>query len=158
MNDVKGFIELTAKIQYKINANDKIPKSFGTRHMLHQSEIHFIEAIGLKGEYSASDLSKKLEITNGAVTQVADRLLGKKLIEKYKKIDSKKTVYFKLTDEGIIAYKNHENFHSSFNEKLAAYLNSLSKKEFDAIMSLAELVNSNIPDLSKEEILLWKLL
>ena len=151
MNDIQGLIERTAKIQYKINANDKKPRTFGTQHKLYQSEIHFIEAIGLSGDYSASELSEKLGITNGAVTQVADKLLKKKLIEKYKKADNKKTVYFKLTKEGIVAYNNHEKFHAGFNEKLTAYLNSLSKKEFDAIVRLAELVDKNIPDLSLTE-------
>ena len=81
MNDVLSFIKLTQKIQYRISANDKKPKSFGTRHKLYQSEIHFIDAIGLDGGYSASELSEKLGVTNGAVTQVSDKLLKKKLIE-----------------------------------------------------------------------------
>ena len=80
-----------------------------------------------------------------------NREVLEKLIEKYKKADNKKTVYFKLTKEGIVAYNNHEKFHAGFNEKLTAYLNSLSKKEFDAIARLAELVDKNIPDLSSNE-------
>jgi len=146
MNDIQSFTELTAKIQYRINANDKKPKSFGTRHKLYQSEIHFIDAIGLDGGYSASELSEKLGITNGAVTQVSDKLLRKKLIEKYKKPHNKKTVYFKLTEEGAVAYKNHEKFHADFNAKLAAYLTSLSKKEFAALEGLAKLVDECISD------------
>ena len=121
MNDVLSFIKLTQKIQYRISANDKKPKSFDTRHKLYQSEIHFIDAIGLDGGYSASELSEKLGVTNGAVTQVSDKLLKKKLIEKYKKQGNKKTVYFKLTEEGAVAYKNHEKFHADFNAKLVSY-------------------------------------
>lgn len=151
MNDIQSFMELTAKIQYRINANDKKAKRFGTAHLLYQSEIHFIESIGLSGGYCASELSKKLGITNGAVTQVADKLLKKKLIRKYKKAENKKTVYITLTKEGVRAYKNHEKFHEGFNKKLTAYLNSLSKKEFSAIARLAELVNENIPDFDKTE-------
>ena len=152
MNDVLSFIKLTQKIQYRISANDKKPKSFGTRHKLYQSEIHFIDAIGLDGGYSASELSEKLGVTNGAVTQVSDKLLKKKLIEKYKKQGNKKTVYFKLTEEGAVAYKNHEKFHADFNAKLVSYLTSLSKKEFAALEKLAKLVDECIPDLSKEKI------
>jgi len=44
--------------------------------------------------------------------------------------------------------KYKHKIKSSFNEKLAAYLSSLSKEEFDAIARLAELVDINIPDLS----------
>ncbi|MGI5092123.1 MarR family transcriptional regulator [Treponema socranskii] len=151
MNDIQSFMELTAKIQYRINANDKKAKRFGTAHLLYQSEIHFIESIGLSGGYCASELSKKLGITSGAVTQVADKLLKKKLIRKYKKAENKKNVYITLTKEGVRAYKNHEKFHEGFNKKLTAYLSSLSKKEFSAIARLAELVNENIPDFDKTE-------
>lgn len=151
MNDIQSFMERTAKIQYRINANDKKPKRFGTACLLYQSEIHFIAAIGLSDGLSASELSEKLGITNGAVTQVADKLLKKKLIRKYKKEENKKTVYIALTKEGLRAYKNHEKFHTDFNKKLAAYLSSLSKKEFSAIARLAELVDENIPDFDKTE-------
>ena len=151
MNDIQSFMKLTAKIQYRINANDKKPKRFGTAHLLYQSEIHFIEAIGLSEGYSASELSEKLGITNGAVTQVADKLLKKKLIKKYKKEGNKKAVYITLTKEGVRAYKNHEKFHDGFNKKITAYLSSLSKKEFSAIVRLAELVNETIPDFETTE-------
>ena len=152
MNDIQSFMELTAKIQYRINANDKKPKRFGTAHLLYQSEIHFIEAIGLSDGYSASELSEKLGITNGAVTQVSDKLLKKKLIRKYKKDENKKNVYITLTKEVVRAYKNHEKFHADFNAKLVSYLTSLSKKEFAALEKLAKLVDESIPDLSKEKI------
>lgn len=78
--------------------------------------------------------------------------MKKKLIEKYKKQGNKKTVYFKLTEEGEVAYKNHEKFHADFNAKLVSYLTSLSKKEFAALEKLAKLVDESIPDLSKEKI------
>jgi len=34
-----------------------------------------------------------------------------------KKADNKKTVYFKLTKEGIVAYNNHEKFHADKAKK-----------------------------------------
>ena len=61
MNDVLSFIKLTQKIQYRISANDKKPKSFGTRHKLYQSEIHFIDAIGLDGGYSNASIRQTFE-------------------------------------------------------------------------------------------------
>ena len=73
------------------------------------------------------------------------------MIRKYKKAENKKNVYITLTKEGVRAYKNHEKFHDGFNKKITAYLSSLSKKEFSAIVRLAELVNENIPDFDKTE-------
>ena len=94
-NDVK-IIEKMNAIQYRINVNNKNPRKFGTNQQLYQSEIHFIDAIGINEEINASQLSIKLDITNGAVTQVAQKLIQKKLIAKYKRETNKKEVYFKL--------------------------------------------------------------
>ena len=72
MDDYQKIMERMAALQYKINFNDKKPRSFGTSELLHQSEIHFIDAIGIDSEINASQLSEKLSISNGAITQVAD--------------------------------------------------------------------------------------
>ena len=77
MDDYHKIMERIAALQYKINANDRKPRSFGTSELLHQSEIHFIDAIGIDSEVNASKLSDRLHISNGAVTQVADKLLRK---------------------------------------------------------------------------------
>ena len=98
------------KIQYRINSNDKKPREFGTKHALYQSEIHFIDAIEPGDGMIASRVAQKLGITKGAVTQIADKLIKKELIEKYKKPDNKKEVYIKLTKGGEVAYDSHRLF------------------------------------------------
>ena len=90
MDDYQKIMERMAALQYKINSNDKMPRSFGTSKLLYQSEIHFIDAIGIDGEINASQLSERLRISNGAITQVADKLLKKKLMKNIKKIPIRK--------------------------------------------------------------------
>jgi hypothetical protein len=53
MNNCYKTIEKMNAIQYRINMNDKKPKSFGTNQELYQSEIHFIDAIGIGEEVNA---------------------------------------------------------------------------------------------------------
>ena len=148
MNDCSKIIEKMAAVQYRINLNDKKPKNFGTNHLLYQSEIHFIDAIGITNEINASQLSSKLDITNGAVTQVSQKLSQKKLIEKYKKETNKKEVYFKLTKQGKIAYENHKDFHQELNNKLIVYLEALSQEQINGILGLIDIAEKHIPRLS----------
>jgi DNA-binding MarR family transcriptional regulator len=147
MDDYQKIMERMSALQYKININDKKPRSFGTSELLYQSEIHFIDAIGLDGEINASQLSEKLSISNGATTQVADKLLKKKLIEKYKKDTNKKEVYFKLTEQGIIAYKNHRKFHQVFFDKIIAYLKELNSEQIEGILGYIAVADENIANL-----------
>jgi len=140
-----------AKIQYRILSNDKMPRKFGTQHLLFHSEIHFIDAIEPGDELNVSQLSEKLGVTHGAITQIADKLIKKKLVEKYKKEGNKKEVYIRLTPDGEIAYENHENFHEEINKKLIEYLDNLSETQMDVLFGLIDVIEQKLPDLTKEE-------
>ena len=148
MDDYQKIMERMAALQYKINSNDKKPRSFGTSELLHQSEIHFIDAIGIDSEVNASQLSDKLHISNGAITQVADKLLKKRLIEKYKLETNKKEVYFKLTEQGKVAYESHRKFHQNLCDKMIAYLKGLSPEQIKGILGFIAVSDENLPDLS----------
>ncbi len=147
MNNYINLIERMAAIQYRINLNDRKPKSFGTNQLLYHSEIHFIDAIGIDKEINASQLSSKLDITNGAVTQVSQKLIKKKLIEKYKKETNKKEVYFKLTESGKVAYKNHKLFHKQLDDKIIEYLKGLSREQLDIILGFVAIAEEHLPRL-----------
>jgi DNA-binding MarR family transcriptional regulator len=147
MNNGYKLIEKMNAIQYRINLNDKKPKSFSTNQLLYQSEIHFIDAIGIAEEVNASQLSSKLGITNGAVTQVAQKLIKKKLIEKYKKETNKKEVYFKLTEMGRVAYENHKAFHKELEDKIFEYLKGLSQEQIEGLFGLVAITEEHLPRL-----------
>lgn len=147
MNKYFEVIEKMTAIQYRINLNNKKPQSFGTNQLLYQSEIHFIDAIGISEEINASQISSKLDITNGAVTQVSQKLIQKKLIEKYKKETNKKEVFFKLTELGKIAYENHRLFHKELNDKTMEYLEGLSKEQVEGLLGLLDIADKYLPKL-----------
>ncbi|MBI9109437.1 MAG: winged helix-turn-helix transcriptional regulator [Spirochaetales bacterium] len=151
MKDSQKIMLQGARIQSRINSNDKKPRPFGTSQLLYQSEIHFIDAIEPGDGLNASSLSQKLGITNGAVTQIADKLLRKKLIEKYKKENNKKEVYLRLTTEGEIAFENHRLFHKDLNDKMLEYFDSLTKDKMDGIIGLIGVIDKYLPDLCKEK-------
>ena len=139
-----------SKIQYRINSNDKKPRSFGTSQALHQSEIHFIDAIGPGDGMISSHVACKLGITKGAVTQTADKLVKKGLAEKYKKPENKKEVYIKLTPEGETAYENHRLFHKQLGDKMIEYLDSLSREQMEVLFELLDIIDKNLPNLNEE--------
>lgn len=136
-----------ATLQYRITMNDRKPKSFGTEHLLYHSEIHLIDAIGDEKEINATELSKKMNITNGAVTQVTQKLIKKYLIKRYNKEPNQKTVYFSLTESGEIAYKNHKLFHKTLDDKVNEYLNGLTDDQLQGIVGLIEITEDYLPRL-----------
>ncbi|GMQ59838.1 MarR family transcriptional regulator [Vallitalea sediminicola] len=144
MQNYIQIIERMSAVQYRINYNDRKPKNFGTDQLLYHSEIHFIDAIG-DGDINASTLSKKLDVTNGAITQVSEKLIKKQLVQKYKRDTNKKEVFFKLTDQGKIAYKNHKLFHEQLNDMVIEYLKGLSDEQVEGILGLIGICEEHLP-------------
>ncbi len=140
-----------SKIQFRISCNDRKPREFGTKHKLYQSEIHFIEAVEPGDGMNASQVAKKLGITKGAVTQIADKLVKKGLVEKYKREGNKKEVYIKLKSDGVIAYENHQFFHKKLGDKMIEYLDGLNPEQMQVLIGLLNIIDKNLPDLNKEE-------
>ena len=128
IKDSLDFLFRTAKIQYRIAANDKKPRKFGTERLLHQSEIHFIDAVGPGDGLIASQAAQKLGITKSAVTQIADKLVKKGLVEKRRSVNNRKEVMIKLTTDGEVAYENHRPFHQKLNDEMVRYFDGLSEE------------------------------
>jgi DNA-binding MarR family transcriptional regulator len=144
---VEKYIELIDTmicIINKINEMGKKPKNFGTGHLLYQSEIHTIHAIGKHEGANSSELAQILGITKGAVTQVISKLVQKNLVEKYKTNNNKKEVYLKLTPQGEIANKGHDLYHEKIYKEMVAYLDGLEDNEIQIIMKLFDDINLNL--------------
>lgn len=75
------------------------------------TEIHTIEAIGLTGEKSMSEIAADLNITTGTLTTAIDKLIKKGYVIRNRSEEDRRIVYIALTKRGKLAYKIHESFH-----------------------------------------------
>lgn len=107
----------------------KAPKDYGTGSLLYHSELSLMEAINNYPDTNISELSKKIKVTKGAVTQVANKLLAKELIESYTIKGNKKQKYLRLTGKGNAAIDAHQEYHRAANQKLCNYFRNLSEDE-----------------------------
>ncbi|MFR4625955.1 MAG: MarR family transcriptional regulator [Dorea formicigenerans] len=74
-------------------------------HKLYLREMHFLLFVGISKELTMSEIAEKMNITQGAATQIAGRLLKKKLIEKRRilKINAILSSHFLLTAKMYIS-------------------------------------------------------
>ena len=82
-------------------------------HKLYLREMHFLLFVGISKELTMSEIAEKMNITQGAATQIAGRLLKKKLIEKKKNLEDKR--YF------IISLSHSNLYHFIITRKRSAY-------------------------------------
>ena len=123
--------DLIHRIANKINRIEKIPRNYGTDIPIYMSEINTIMDIGLNPGIGVSELAEKQGVTKGAVSQVLAKLDAKKLIIKMKETDNDKTVFLKLSKQGVKAFEGHQAFHANLHSPLVDMMAAASAKELN---------------------------
>ncbi len=77
-------------------------------------------------------------MTRGAITKLTKKLMEKGIIESYQKPDNKKEIYFRLTKQGKVINKVHEELHKEFQERDKAVFEQVSEKQFDSMLGFVE--------------------
>jgi DNA-binding MarR family transcriptional regulator len=102
------------------------------------SEVHCIESIGKNTDPNVTKLAESLYMTRGALSKLTKKLIEKGLIESYQKPDNKKEVYFRLTEQGKVIYRIHEDLHKEFQERDKAVFAQITEEQFDSMLSFIE--------------------
>ena len=77
-------------------------------------------------------------MTRGAISKLAKKLIKKGMIESYQKPDNKKEIYFRLTEQGKVIHKIHEELHKEFQERDKAVFEQVTEEQFDIMLSFVE--------------------
>lgn len=83
----------------------------GSFHDLSITEIHTIEAVGMYGMKTMSEIAGILEITMGTLTTAVDKLIKKEYVLRSRSEEDRRIVNVSLTRKGKLAYRIHEKFH-----------------------------------------------
>ena len=102
------------------------------------SEVHCIEYIGRNVDSNVTKLAESFYVTRGAISKLTKKLIKKGIIESYQKPDNKKEIYFRLTSQGQVIYKIHEELHKEFQERDKAVFEQITEEQFDSMLSFVE--------------------
>lgn len=102
------------------------------------SEVHCIEYIGKNADSNVTKLAEAFYVTRGAISKLTKKLIKKGIIESYQKPENKKEIYFRLTEQGKVIDKVHEELHNEFQERDKAVFEQVTEEEFNIMLSFAE--------------------
>ena len=102
------------------------------------SEVHCIEYIGRNVDSNVTKLAESFYVTRGAISKLTKKLIKKGIIESYQKPDNKKEIYFRLTEQGKVINKVHEELHKEFQERDKAIFEQVTEEQFDNMLSFVE--------------------
>lgn len=128
--------ELLAKTFNQILAVEEYEMKKGPLSDLSISEIHTIEAIGMYGTRTMSQVATDLSITVGALTSAINNLVRKGYVSRERNEIDRRIVNISLTRAGKIAFRIHEKFHLDMVKYITK---GLTEKEDILIQSLQKL-------------------
>jgi DNA-binding MarR family transcriptional regulator len=127
--EYRKLFDLWTKIMAMMQEHESWVRDFGTGDLLHPSEIHTLQAVGDQDEINITSLAERLGITKSGVSQMANKLEKKGLIEKCRKSGNEKEVLLKMTEKGNVAYMGHELYHRRIQEMIDAELDNYDDAE-----------------------------
>lgn len=99
------------------------------------SEIHSLDFIGKIKDPNVTKISQSMNMTRGAISKLCKKLLNNNLIDKYRKPENDKEIYFKLTELGEELYKSHEIKHKQWEERNNKFFKSITKQDQEIVAS-----------------------
>jgi DNA-binding MarR family transcriptional regulator len=124
------------RITKKFNELEKMAIDVGMGEKLYPSEFHVIVAVGAGYEDTVTGLSRRLEITKGAVSQVVNKLHEKGLVNKERNKDYGKEIILSLTEKGQKAFKVQDDFHKKMENEFINQLDAVTPEQMDSFIQI----------------------
>lgn len=112
------------------------------------TEIHTIEAVGLYGYKTMSEVAATLEITMGTLTTAVDRLIKKGYMERNRSSEDRRIVNVSLTRRGKLAFRIHDKFH---RDMVKGIVNDVTEEEETILIKALHKLNTYLKDIYKEK-------
>lgn len=108
------------------------------------TEIHTIEAVGLYGSKTMSEIATQLEITMGTLTTAIDKLIKKGYVERFRSDSDRRIVNVSLSKRGKLAYRIHEKFHL---DMVQAIMLDFTAEEEEILLTALSKLNKHLKDI-----------
>lgn len=125
MRDYSEMTSLMERVIHKYTQWEDKKRTYGTDLPLSKAEIHTIAAVGSHPNINITSLAERLGITKGAASQMIYKLVDKGVVEKKVSPDSDTEVVLNLTENGMINYKAHEEYHRRTNDEAMKLLEDM---------------------------------
>ncbi|MEA5016812.1 MAG: MarR family transcriptional regulator [Candidatus Limiplasma sp.] len=129
----------------RLEEEKKKPMDYGGGILLGHAEVQFLETVARYPDENVSELSERLGITKGAVTQTVAKLAQKELLESIQREDNRQKKYFLLTRKGEEVIRSHQRHHRQANQRLCRFIAGLDAKEAGAVFRFLENVRECVP-------------
>ena len=136
--------KMLVEVYDDVNHIEEFSIKKGTFSDLSITEIHTIDAVGLYGSKTMSEIATELEITMGTLTIAVDKLIKKGYMERSRSNSDRRIVNVSLTKRGKLAYRIHEKFHL---DMVQAIMMDFSPQEEEILLTALGKLNKHLKEI-----------
>ena len=136
--------KMLVEVYDDINHIEEFSIRQGAFNDLSITEIHTIEAVGLYGSKTMSEITASLDITMGTLTIAVDKLIKKGYLERNRSLTDRRIVNVSLTKRGKLAYRIHEKFHL---DMVKAIMLDFTPEEEEVLLIALSKLNEHLKDI-----------
>ena len=116
------------------------PRKYAEDDSLYMREVHFVVEIGSMGNPTMSELANRLNVTQGAVTQMATRLEKKGYVIRTKDTQDKRVTMISLTEKGKVLCREHIAYDKKEHEVISEHLQDFSDEELEKLIRYEQIM------------------
>lgn len=102
------------------------------------NEVHTIDAVGLKGNKTMTEIAADLGITVATLTKAISKLVQKGYVERKRTDEDRRVVMVRLTQKGTKVYRLHNLYHEKM---IRITLGSMTQEEKNVLSKALEKLN-----------------
>lgn len=110
------------------------PHKYAEEDSLYMREVHFVVEVGSMGAPTMSEVANRLNVTQGAVTQMATRLEKKGYVIRQKDTEDKRVTTISLTEKGKILCEEHIAYDQKEYAAVSEMLKEFSDEELEKLI------------------------
>lgn len=126
------------------------PRRYVEDDNLFMREVHFVMEVGVGENLTMGELAQRLNVTQGAVTQMATKMEKKGYVLRTKDSRDKRLTTISLTEKGKQLWKSHAEYDRQQHMILSEILKDFSDEELTKIIhyenTLRELFTNHLYD------------
>lgn len=99
------------------------------------AQVHTIEVLGVHGALRMKELAEKLGITTGTLTVQIEKLVTANLIERCAHPSDRRAIVVRLTEEGQIIHRHHNQLHLDLVKDLTRHIDPEHEELFASCLN-----------------------
>ena len=117
---------------------------------LNSTELRCIEYVGHHPNVNATRLAEAFYMTTGAASKLTKKLLTKGFLIRYQKLENRKEVYFRLTEQGEALYQVLAGIRDKMNKRDQPVFDQLTDTQYETILSFAKSYSDHLDRVARQ--------